>query len=146
MPGSFPSFWAHNDCPAHADHIVSLLHEFFPPQSAKIVEKFVPQMAKIPTVGQSSVNLRTGKNKPPALAQRNNFIHQVVIIFSHTFYSTTFPEPGKSTKSLLVTSPTLTKISCLVKPSCPSKKVFLIKSAGCPILLSEGVKETMTQP
>jgi len=70
-----PDFWMHHDARLQTNHIVSLLNYSLPPSILNVSLKLHSKGSIIPAASQTTIDLATGKNKAPSLAQRDNLLH-----------------------------------------------------------------------
>ena len=75
MSGRYPGLRVHQDGTVYTHVVRILLYEFLPPCALYIVLKLYAQIAVIPGVGQTAVNLRARIYKASCLCQRYNFVH-----------------------------------------------------------------------
>ena len=75
MAGSNPGLGIHQDRAVNADIGRGLLHEFLPPCFLDIVLELNAEVAVIPGIRQSAVNLGAGIDKASRVAKSNDLIH-----------------------------------------------------------------------
>ena len=75
MPGRNPCLGIHQDGAVHAHIVRIFLNEFLPPGTLYIILKLHAQVAVIPCIGKTSVNLGSGINESSGFCQRHNFLH-----------------------------------------------------------------------
>ena len=81
VAGRFPDFRVHEDGGVEADIVFVLLDEFLPPGTFDVVLQFDAEGAVVPAVGEAAVNVRTRENEPAVLAQRDDLIHRLLVVF-----------------------------------------------------------------
>ena len=81
VAGRFPDFRVHEDGGVEADIVFVLLDEFLPPGAFDVVLQFDAEGAVVPAVGEAAVNVRTRENEPAVLAQRDDLIHSLLVVF-----------------------------------------------------------------
>src|SRR3989338_10325303 len=86
VAGGLPDLGVHNERRVNADHVGPLMHKAPPPLLLDIIFKLGTQWSVIPRVLQTTVNLRTGKNKTPPFSQGSYFFHPVRNISLFVFF------------------------------------------------------------
>ncbi len=75
VPGRHPRLRIHEDRGVQPDVIGIFLHKLLPPRALDVVFQFHAERTVIPRVGKPAVYFRSGENKAPRLAQRNDLVH-----------------------------------------------------------------------
>ena len=77
MPGRLPHLASQDDRGVDADHVVALAHHRLPPLSLDVLFQLDAERAVVPRRTLAAVDLRTRKDKSPALTQGNDRIDQI---------------------------------------------------------------------
>src|SRR5262249_14407264 len=78
MAGCPPDLWMHDDGRIQACHIVTHPNHGTPPKVLDVAFQFGPKRTVIPKTVDAPVDFRRLKNKAASLAQRHNFLHQLI--------------------------------------------------------------------
>ena len=70
-----PCLGVHQDRAVNAYVLRALLYKFLPPGLLDVVLEFDAQIAVVPSVGQSAVDLGTGVDESSGITQRHDLIH-----------------------------------------------------------------------
>ena len=95
MPRGFPNSWVHDDRAVEPDHVVAHPDVVTPPGVFDVALELDAQRAVVPESVDSAVNFARGKDKPPALAQRDQLVHVVQHILTFP-WGTTLAGPAPS--------------------------------------------------